>query len=203
MDPAIQKIVQNADFMIKSYRSQITSTISEAQWKVLQILEDRIYMVDPVNDLLQLQNDSTNFVFDPEYVEKKVNILTPSQLRQPIQLIHASGDGYEMLEEIKGRGFVPAPSPYLFGLGLQYPETISEYKRVASYDENNRTPFGRFGRGIEQFYTYFALIAKGEKIEVGHLRYGQTDFDQFNALNETQHGEVWWIAAIKAENVAF
>lgn len=48
------------------------------------------------------------------------------------------------LKEIDALGFAPAPSNYVLGLGVQYPDVHKEYRYIVSLDEQNVFP-GRSG----------------------------------------------------------
>lgn len=43
----------------------------------------------------------------------------------------------ETLKEIDGRGFIPAPSNYVLGIGVNHPDVHKEYKYIISLDKNN------------------------------------------------------------------
>jgi hypothetical protein len=47
------------------------------------------------------------------------------------------GETEDVLKEIDERGFMPVPSPYVLGLGVQHPAVIKEYGWIVSLDEQN------------------------------------------------------------------
>ncbi len=50
---------------------------------------------------------------------------------------YTPGETEDILKQIDADGFMPAPSPYVLGLGVQHPAVIKEYGYIVSLDENN------------------------------------------------------------------
>ncbi len=98
------------------------------------------FPVTPVNDL---QGNLDKFDWHYDHIKnKKLTFKVESNDGvKTIELIKCTpAETDATLKEIDSLGFMPAPSPYLFGLGIQHPEIIEEYKNIVSLDEANLLP---------------------------------------------------------------
>lgn len=93
------------------------------------------FIVNPINSVEGIQNHF-DWVYD--WITPKHCPLKSVEGAKTIELIKCKpGETEDVLKEIDERGFYPAPSNYVLGLGVEYPETIKEYQYIVSLDENN------------------------------------------------------------------
>lgn len=86
------------------------------------------FVVKPVNDIQGSLEKFTSFY--PWIKEMNLQFKTESQEGpMKIRLIH--------WDKAKSESFIPAPSPYLLGLGIEYPEVIEKYGFILSPDSQN------------------------------------------------------------------
>ena len=104
-------------------------------------LETQVYVVEPVNDL-KANLDKFQRIYDfksknrfmKEPVNPKINV--PSFSALPVTFISLDGDGPDdIAKQIDEKGFVFAPTPYVVGLGIQYPEVYSKYHKIRTLKE--------------------------------------------------------------------
>lgn len=94
----------------------------------------KTYTVTPINDIKGNMDK-----FDWAYSHLEIcTFPTPVTEILGIELIKCKvGSTEAVLAEIAERGYSPAPSPYVLGLGVQHPAVIKEYGYIVSLDENN------------------------------------------------------------------
>lgn len=98
------------------------------------------YQVNPLNDI---KGNMGNF--DWAY-GKLGNLAFKVECNggpKTVELIKCDpGETEAILKQIGDRGFMPAPSPYVLGLGVQHPGVIEKYRYIVSLDEANLLPLG-------------------------------------------------------------
>ncbi|MDB5255005.1 MAG: hypothetical protein JWL92_381 [Candidatus Nomurabacteria bacterium] len=93
------------------------------------------FVVIPLNDL---KGNMDNFKWVRNHLAKLKFNVESTDGPKIIELIKCKpGKTEAVLKEINENGFIPAPSPYVLGLGVQYPDVIKEYGRIISLDEQN------------------------------------------------------------------
>lgn len=97
-----------------------------------------IGMVEPVNDL----QAATAGYFDEkcrlDIQTERMCFKVFSYVPRYVELIECHpGTTNQILSEIDRRGYVPAPSPYVLGLGIQYVEVFTKYRYIVGLDKNN------------------------------------------------------------------
>lgn len=109
------------------------------------------YVVEPVGSLKGIE---AHFGFvDGQLSDSCVLNPCPLSGSKKVQLIKCGGTNTEILESISSMGYMPAPTQYLLGLVIQYPELPIKYKGVFSIDGNNRLPRQQF----PEFYGYIGV----------------------------------------------
>lgn len=95
----------------------------------------KIHAVTPVNDI---QSSLGSFDWHWSMLDG-MKFETPSIVEAlEVEIIRCKpGETEAVLKEIDGRGFIPAPSPYVLGLGVQHPAVIKEHGWIVSLDEQN------------------------------------------------------------------
>ncbi len=98
------------------------------------------FVVNPINDI-QASLDNFGWYYEWIKTQKLEFNLESTDGSQAVELIKCKPGKFDViLREIDARGYMPAPSPYLLGLGVQYPQVIKEYGLIVSLDENNLLP---------------------------------------------------------------
>lgn len=93
------------------------------------------FVVDPVNDIGENMED---FDWAYSHLSKLKFKVEGIDGPQTVELIRCKpGYSKAVLREIKERGFIPALSSYVLGLGLQHPAIIKKYGWITSLDEQN------------------------------------------------------------------
>jgi hypothetical protein len=95
------------------------------------------FPVSPCNDL---QENLDHFDWHYEGIKKQKLVFKNQSMDgvQSIEIIKCKPGTYEIiLREIDERGYIPAPMPYLLGLGVQNLDVIKKYKWITSLDQNN------------------------------------------------------------------
>lgn len=93
------------------------------------------FIVTPLNDI---KGNMKNFDWVYHHLEKVTFITESNDGPKTIELKkYKPGETEDVLKQIDEDGFVPAPSPYMLGLGVQHPGVIKEYQWIVSLDEKN------------------------------------------------------------------
>ncbi len=93
------------------------------------------FTVNPINSVDGIQK---YFDWVYEWIMPEHCPLKPVEGAKIIELIKCKpGETEDILKEIDERGFYPAPSNYVVGLGVDHPGTIKEYQHIISLDEKN------------------------------------------------------------------
>ena len=115
--------------MISSYVNQSKSDVSSG-------ITIPSYNVLPINEIepnLKKFNKYYNWIQKKHFEFK----LKSNGLRK-IELIKCQPkQTHQILKEMEERGYLPAPSPYLLGIGIQYPGAVEKYGAIVSLDQNN------------------------------------------------------------------
>lgn len=138
----------------------------------------KTYTVQPLNDI---KANMDKFDWAYSWLEN-VSFKTPAK-DEPleIELIQCRiGQTEDILKEIDERGYIPAPSPYLLGLGVQYPKVHKEYKYIVSLDEKNLLLDG------DGDPCFLSLGWDGERRLGLATRAGEWDVD-------------WWFAVVRKD----
>lgn len=98
-------------------------------------IENPAFVVTPLNDI---EGNMGNFKHPAKHLAKLKFNVECADGPKTIELIQCKpGKKEVVLKEIDERGFIPAPSQYLLGLGVQYPAAIKQYVWIISLDEQN------------------------------------------------------------------
>jgi hypothetical protein len=92
------------------------------------------FVVTPLNDI---KGNMKNFDWAYDHLATIAFKLESNNGPKTIELKKYTGETEDILKQIDADGFVPAPSPYVLGLGVQHPAVIKEYGWITSLDENN------------------------------------------------------------------
>lgn len=141
------------------------------------------FTVTPVNDI-QGNLDKFDWYYDwlkRQNMKFKVESHGDSLTVELIKCKPAGTEG--ILKQIDELGFISVPSPYILGLGVQYPEVIKKYGYIVSLDENNLLP--REGGSP----SFLHLFWYGERILNLAIRDGGWDGG-------------WWFAVVRKNLVS-
>ena len=110
------------------------------------------FVVNPLNDI---KGNMENFDWAYDKFAQLTFKVEASGGPKTIELIQCDpGETESILKQIDDRGFMPAPSPYVLGLGVQHPGAIEEYKYIVSLDEANLLPDGGGDPSFLDLYWY-------------------------------------------------
>lgn len=107
------------------------------------------FVVTPLNDI---KGNMKNFDWAYDHLANLTFKLESNDGPKTIELKKYTGETEDILKQIDADGFVPAPSPYVLGLGVQHPGVIKEYGWITSLDEKNVL---RDGHGIPCFLNLY------------------------------------------------
>ena len=136
------------------------------------------YIVTPVNDI-QGSLDKFDWHYDWIKKQKLVFKVDSSDGPKTIELIKCTPASTDAtLKEIDSLGFMPAPSPYLLGLGVQHPDVIKEHEWIVSLDDANLLP-DEYGD-----LCFLDLDWRGER-------------DLFLTERDGEWRDDWWFAVVR------
>lgn len=138
------------------------------------------FVVTPLNDI---KGNMKNFDWAYEHLAKLAFKLESNDGPKTIELKKYTGETEDILKQIDADGFVPAPSPYVLGLGVQHPAVIKEYGWITSLDEQNVLLYDR------GYPCFLDLDWDGERYLGLTYRAGEWD------------GR-WWFAVVRKESLA-
>ena len=93
------------------------------------------YIVTPLNDI---KENMKNFDWAYDHLANLAFKVESNDGPKTIELKkYTPGETEDILKQIDADGFMPAPSPYVLGLGVQHPAVIKEYGYIVSLDEKN------------------------------------------------------------------
>lgn len=99
------------------------------------------FVVTPLNDI---KGNMKNFDWAYDHLANLTFKMESNDGPKTIELIKCKpGETEAILKQIDIDGFMPAPSPYVLGLGVQHPGVIKEYQWIVSLDEKNLLLDGR------------------------------------------------------------
>jgi len=158
------------------------TTIVQTLSKVGSVIMNPTFLVAPENDL---QGSLKKFDWHEKSIETKklcfaVETNKDSKWIKLVKCIPAKTD--QTLREIDKRGFIPMPSPYLLGLGIQHQAAVKKYRLIVSLDEENLLP-NVYGP------CFLCLCYENEKFGPGLI---QKD----GIGNNGEFCEDWWFAVI-------
>lgn len=137
------------------------------------------FKVFPVNTVKDV---SKKFMYYEEWITPE-NCPLKLTLDEPkiVELIKVKPGKYKTILQRMQNGniFIPAPSNYLIGLGMQYPELYKEFENIISFDEDNVFP-------DEYGFPSVMTINFDHKHSLYLRGIAREEFD-----------EKWWIAVIR------
>ena len=92
------------------------------------------FVVTPLNDI---KGNMKNFDWAYDRLANLTFKVESNDGPKTIELKKYTGETEDILKQIDADGFVPAPSPYVLGLGVQHSAVIKEYRWITSLDEKN------------------------------------------------------------------
>lgn len=92
------------------------------------------FVVTPLNDI---KGNMQNFDWAYDHLANLAFKVESNDGPKTIELKKYTGETEDILKQIDVDGFVPAPSPYVLGLGVQHPGVIKEHGWITSLDEEN------------------------------------------------------------------
>ena len=168
------------DIQYLSEESILTLGLSLAQTGIKARTPNPAFVVTPLNDI---KGNMKNFDWAYEHLAKLTFKVESNDGPKTIELKKYTGETEDILKQIDADGFVPAPSPYVLGLGVQHPGVIKEHGWIVSLDEKNVL---RGGSGRPCFLDLNWL---GER---------------FLGLTECAGlwDDFWWFAVVRKESLA-
>ena len=95
------------------------------------------FIVDPINTI---KGNTTSFDWVLPSLENAAFKKVSNLGKKEIILIEWDPSWFDtqgILEQIDAQGFIPTPSPYVFGLGIQFPKVFEDYGYITSLDNEN------------------------------------------------------------------
>jgi hypothetical protein len=108
--------------------------LSLAQTGIKARTPNPAFVVTPLNDI---KGNMKNFDWAYVHFANLAFKLESNDGSKTIELKKYTGETENILKQIDADGFMPAPSPYVLGLGVQHPAVIKEYGYIVSLDEKN------------------------------------------------------------------
>lgn len=139
------------------------------------------FVVTPLNDI---KGNMKNFDWAYDHLAKLTFKVESNDGPKTIELKkYKPGETEDILKQIDEDGFVPAPSPYVLGLGVQHPAVIKEYEYIVSLDENNVL------LRDDGYPCFLSLYWSGGRSLYLTERAGKWD-------------DYWWFAVVRKESLA-
>lgn len=148
-----------------------------AQTGIQQRTPNPAFVVNPCNDI---KENIKNFDWASPRLTNSTFKLESNDGPKTIELKKYTGKIEDILKQIDADGFVPAPSPYVLGLGVQHPDIIKKYGWVTSLDEKN-----------------FLLRDRGRLGLLSLGWGGKRNLHLAQRLGEW--GDFWWFAVIRKQ----
>ena len=131
---SLQTAVFLKDIKYLSDDTILTLGLSLAQTGIKQRTPNPAFVVTPLNDI---KGNMKNFDWAYDHLANLAFKVESNDGPKTIELKKYTGETEDILKQIDADGFVPAPSPYVLGLGVQHPAVIKEYGYIVSLDEKN------------------------------------------------------------------
>jgi hypothetical protein len=122
------------DIQYLSEESILTLGLSLAQTGIKARTPNPAFVVTPLNDI---KGNMQKFDWAYDHLANLNFKVESNDGAKTIELKKYTGETEDILKQIDADGFVPAPSPYVLGLGVQHPGVIKEHGWITSLDEEN------------------------------------------------------------------